>query len=142
MKGWVYIISNRAMPGIVKIGYSRKDPELRAAELDHTGVPHPYLVEYELLINEPYRVEKNTHKLLFEKHEGKEWFRCTPEEAVVAIKQIAGDAPITETYKRADRTKAEALHQQELVQLKQQQAEQEIESLLVSEESADRKSVV
>lgn len=136
MKGWVYVISNRAMPGLVKIGYSTKDPELRADELDHTGVPHPYLVEYELLINEPYQIEQKTHKLLFAKREAKEWFRCTPEEAVVAIKQIAGDAPITETYKRADRTKAEALHQQELAQLKQLQAEQEIESLLVSEESA------
>lgn len=142
MKGWVYVITNRAMPGLVKVGYSTKDPELRAEELNHTGSPHPYLVEYELLIDEPYQIEQKTHKLLFPKREAKEWFRCTPEEAVVAIKQIAGNRTIIETYKRAERAKAEALHQQELqereAQLKQQQAEQEIEDRLLSEESAIR----
>ena len=114
------------MPGLVKVGYSTKDPELRAGELNHTGSPHPYLVEYELLIDEPYQVEQKTHKLLSTKREAKEWFRCCPEEAVAAIKQIAGNGIITETYKRAERAKAEALHQQELrkreEQLKQQQA--------------------
>ncbi len=142
MKGWVYVITNKAMPGLVKVGYSTKDPDLRAEELNHTGSPHPYLVEYELLIEEPYQVEQKTHKLLSAKREAKEWFRCTPEEAVAAIKQIAGDRTITETYKRAERAKTEALYQQELLErealLKQQQAEQETENRLSSEESAIR----
>jgi len=47
MKGWVYIIANKAMPGLVKVGYSMKDPELRAAELNNTGSPHPYVLETE-----------------------------------------------------------------------------------------------
>lgn len=46
MKGYVYIISNQAMPGIFKIGFTLKDPELRAKELDSTGVPYPFIVEY------------------------------------------------------------------------------------------------
>jgi hypothetical protein len=50
MKGWVYVISNKAMEGLIKVGHSTKDPELRAQELDHTGSPHPYIVEYEMLI--------------------------------------------------------------------------------------------
>ncbi|WP_295427803.1 GIY-YIG nuclease family protein [uncultured Thiodictyon sp.] len=33
MKGFVYVMSNKAMPGLVKIGYSTKHPELRAEEL-------------------------------------------------------------------------------------------------------------
>ncbi|KFC76184.1 GIY-YIG nuclease family protein [Massilia sp. LC238] len=45
MKGWVYVITNKAIPDLVKVGYSRKDPELRAAELNNTGAPHPYMVE-------------------------------------------------------------------------------------------------
>lgn len=142
MKGWVYVITNKAMPGLVKVGYSTKDPELRAGELNHTGSPHPYLVEYELLIEEPYQIEQKTHRLLSSKREAKEWFRCSPEEAVVAIKQIAGNGAITETYKRAERAKAEALHQQRLrkkeEQLKQQLAEQEIENRLVAVESVIR----
>jgi len=128
------------MPGLVKVGYSTKDPELRAAELNHTGAPHPYLVEYELLIEEPYAVEQKTHKALSSKREAKEWFRCSPEEAVAAIKQNAKNPVISETYKRAKREKAEALYQQDLrerdAQLKRQQAEQEIETRLRAEESA------
>lgn len=142
MKGWVYVITNQAMPGLVKVGYSTKDPELRAGELNHTGSPHPYLVEYELLIDEPYQVEQRTHSLLSSKREAKEWFRCSPEEAVAAIKQIAGNGAITENYKRAERATAEALHQQKLqereARLKHQQAEQEIENRLLAEESVIR----
>lgn len=142
MKGWVYVISNKAMPDLVKVGYSARDPELRAAELNNTGAPHPYLVEFELLIEEPYTLEQETHKLLSSKREAKEWFRCSPEEAVAAIKQLAGNRTINETYRRAERAKAEALHHQELqereTKLRQQQAEQEIENRLVAEESVVR----
>lgn len=97
------------MEGLIKVGYSTKDPELRAQELDHTGSPHSYIVEYEMLIEEPYRIEQAVHKLLSKFHEGKEWFRCTPEQAVVAIRQVVGDKQILENFKRADREKAEEL---------------------------------
>lgn len=142
MKGWVYVITNKGMPGLVKVGYSTKDPELRAAELNHTGSPHPYLVEYELLIDAPYQIEQKAHRLLAPKREAKEWFRCSPEEAVAAIKQIAGNGAITETYKRVERAKAEALFQQELrkreEQLERKQTEQETENRLLAEESSIR----
>lgn len=55
MKGWVYIITNEAMPNLLKVGFSTKDPELRANELHTTGVPYRYVVEYEALVNEPMR---------------------------------------------------------------------------------------
>lgn len=79
------------MSGLVKVGYSTKDPEIRASELNNTGAPRPYLVEYDLLIDEPYQVEQKTHRLLSSKLEAKEWFRCSLEEAIAAIKQIAGN---------------------------------------------------
>ena len=109
MKGWVYVISNRAMPELVKVGFSTKDPELRASELNHTGSPHPYLVEYELLIEAPYDVEQRVHKALHRMREAKEWFRCSPEEAVAAIKTVAGSTGLHEIYKRAQRAKADAI---------------------------------
>ncbi|MEK6725095.1 MAG: GIY-YIG nuclease family protein [Deltaproteobacteria bacterium] len=104
MKGWVYVISNKAMEGIIKVGHSTKDPELRAQELNHTGSPHPYTVEYEMLIEEPYRVEQAAHKVLSEFHEGKEWFRCTPEQAVSAIRQVAGNKQILENFTRPEQS--------------------------------------
>lgn len=48
MRGWVYVMSNPAMPEIVKIGYSNKDPELWAQEFNNAGNPHSYIVEYDL----------------------------------------------------------------------------------------------
>ncbi|MDD3552941.1 MAG: tetratricopeptide repeat protein [Deltaproteobacteria bacterium] len=112
MKGWVYIITNKAMPGIIKVGFSMQDPELLAAELDHTGSPHPYIVDYEVLVDEPHDIEQKVHNRLRNHREGKEWFRCTTEEAIATIKEVVGANIYIEQFKRADREKAEAIKQQ------------------------------
>jgi len=96
MRGWVYIITNKSMPGLVKVGYSTKDPQLRAEELNHTGSPHPYTTVYDALVMHPYQIEQQVHKLLVEKKEGKEWFRCSISEAISAIKITSGNSLILE----------------------------------------------
>ncbi len=88
MKGWVYVITNKAMPDLVKVGFSTKDPDLRAKELGSTGTPHPYKVQYEVLVENPYLVEQKTHKVLRKNKEGKEWFRCEVGDAITAIKTV------------------------------------------------------
>lgn len=112
MKGWVYVISNKAMPDLIKVGFSMKDPELRAIELNHTGSPHPYIVDYEVLVDEPRDVEQTVHGRLRNHREGKEWFRCSAEEAIATIKAVVGIGAQVENYKRADRERAEAIHRQ------------------------------
>jgi hypothetical protein len=102
LRGWIYVISNKAMPGLIKVGYSTKDPKLRAEELNHTGSPHPYKVEYEMLIEEPFQIEQKIHKALQQNHEGKEWFRCSINEAVTAIKRLAASSIIYENLKTDD----------------------------------------
>lgn len=109
MKGWVYVISNNAMPGLSKVGYSMKDPALRAAELNHTGSPHPYLVDYEVLVNNPREIEQAVHRRLSDRREGKEWFRCSAEEAIAEITAVVGAAALNENFTRADRVKAETI---------------------------------
>lgn len=111
MKGWVYVITNDAMPGLVKVGFTMKDPESRARQLNNTGSPHPYLVCYELLAENPQRIEGLAHEALCGKNENKEWFRCSVEEAISAIKRSAGEKTFTEIYTRADRLKAEAIQE-------------------------------
>jgi len=96
MRGWVYIITNKSMPGLVKIGYSTKDPKLRAEELNHTGSPHPYTAVYDALVMHPYQIEQQVHKLLIDKKEGKEWFRCSISEAISAIKITSNNSLILE----------------------------------------------
>lgn len=99
VRGWVYIITNRAMPGLVKVGYSMKDPTLRAAELNHTGNPHPYDVRYECLVRNPRDVEQATHGRLISYREGKEWFRCDIPAAIEEIRYVAGNSMFLEnTY--------------------------------------------
>jgi len=113
MKGWVYVISNKGMPGLVKVGFTTKHPELRAVELRHTGAAHPYLVEYKMWADQPRTIEQKAHKLLTSHHEGKEWFRCSLDNAVEAIKQAAENRVITEFCKEAERLEAPYLEKEE-----------------------------
>jgi hypothetical protein len=98
MKGWVYVMSNVAMPGILKIGFSMKDPNLRAADLGNTGVPHPYVVEFEVLVEAPAQIEQEVHRSLANVRDGKEWFSVTLPEAIDAIKDIVGDQILFEQF--------------------------------------------
>ncbi len=86
------------MPKWVKVGFSTKDPELRATELNNTGNPHPYEVVYDILVHEPRDVEHYAHSLLTKRgfHENKEWFNCSIDTAVDAIKNAAAGGIILE----------------------------------------------
>jgi hypothetical protein len=96
IRGWVYVISNAAMPDLLKIGFSLKDPTLRARELANTGSPFPYKVQYEALLENPRDVEQRTHQHLADRREGREWFRCTFDQAVSAIRAVAGSQILIE----------------------------------------------
>ena len=37
--GWIYCMSNRSMPGLLKVGQTKNCPTLRAEKLQTTGVP-------------------------------------------------------------------------------------------------------
>lgn len=97
MRGWVYIISNQAMPDIYKIGFTTKPPEIRASELSNFATPLPYKVEYEILVDNPKDLESKIHRKLFnfnikpdkKQGEGIEWFEIKLLWAVRAIEEIA-----------------------------------------------------
>jgi hypothetical protein len=86
-KGWIYILSNPAMPGLVKVGYSMNDPTERAAELYTSGVPLPNIVEYEMRVDDPSRLEAHAHERLdhCRVNSRREWFRCSVRDAITAI---------------------------------------------------------
>ena len=85
MAGWVYIISNKAMPGILKIGYTERTPYIRAYELYNTGCPYPYKVDYSVYVNKPFEVEQKAHELQRSTNVGKEWFSCSQGQAIETI---------------------------------------------------------
>lgn len=100
IRGWVYVITNEAMPGLLKLGHSTKDPVLRAQELASTGTPTPFAVEYDALVINPAEVEKACHKVLADYRKGKEWFSCNVVLAVEAITEAAGDNLLLENWLR------------------------------------------
>lgn len=99
MKGWVYVLTNREMPGLAKIGYSTRDPATRAEELARgtTGLPRPFTLSYEALVNDPSLVEKEVHSILeeyrkeFQDSRSREWFRISLEKAIQTIKSVANE---------------------------------------------------
>lgn len=88
MRGWVYVLTNKSFPSLVKIGFSTKDPQNRAEKLTGTGHPHPFLVAYEALIESPRNVEQAVHTELEPDREAKEFFRVTVEFAVRTIQRV------------------------------------------------------
>ncbi|MFM0077167.1 GIY-YIG nuclease family protein [Paraburkholderia sediminicola] len=89
MEGYVYVMSNKAMPGLVKVGYTTRTPAERAARLNGTHSPHPVDVEYFIRVPDPRAVEHEAHLRLRAHREGKEWFRCSREVAIAAVKRSA-----------------------------------------------------
>lgn len=89
IEGYVYVMSNKAMPGLVKVGYASRAPAERAARLNGTHSPHPVDVEYSVRMLDSRAVEREAHLCLRAHREGKEWFRCSREVAVAAVKRSA-----------------------------------------------------
>ena len=54
MTDWVYVMSNPAMPGLLKIGMSAQAPKIyRVKELRQTtSVPKPFLADYQILVED------------------------------------------------------------------------------------------
>ena len=95
MEGYVYCMSNPAMPGILKIGFTNLTPDVRARELYTTGVPLPFKVEFAKLIANPKEKETATHKLLGIYHErvneDREFFRVTKERVREIFDLLEGE---------------------------------------------------
>lgn len=62
--GWVYCLSNKGMPGIYKIGKTKRSPEERAKQLYTTGVPYPFKIEMAKYVTEYHNKEKSFKKIL------------------------------------------------------------------------------
>ncbi len=86
--GFVYVLSNKAMPGIVKVGMTTKLAEDRAKQLHTTGVPLPFDVEFRALTSRPHEVEQCAHKFLesFRISPKREYFQVSPDIAIDTVR--------------------------------------------------------
>ena len=82
--GFVYILSNQAFEGLLKIGETSLSPYQRARELQGTGVPRPFIVERAFFVKDRKTSESLLHKAL-EIHrleDNREFFRTSVFNAV------------------------------------------------------------
>ncbi len=88
MANVVYVLTNEAMPGIVKIGLTNDSVESRLSSLNcHSGVPLPFECFFAAEVDSCGRVEKILHQLFSEYriNPKREFFRLDPEKVVLAI---------------------------------------------------------
>lgn len=101
--GIVYVLTNRSMPGLVKIGMTtRKDMDARMKELYTTGVPVPFECDYACLVKSKdcEKIEKALHKAFEDKriNPNREFFEIKPSQAI-AILELFNKGEITEEVK-------------------------------------------
>lgn len=93
--GFIYVLSNEAMPGLLKIGQSTAIPFRRAIELSAaSGVPGPYRVEFFLLVADCVEVERLVHNALAHRrlNTSREFFRTDLAEAIRIVEAMASEA--------------------------------------------------
>jgi len=104
-EGYIYILSNPSMPGLIKIGRSVHGGWRRAKEINQTGVPTPFILEFEMLTKNHEDIEGNVHEVLSNNRESdnREFFRVDIEQAIAeVISAISGRYIMTLETKSVD----------------------------------------
>ena len=87
----VYVLTNPAMPGLVKIGFTnRDDANRRIAELYSTGVPVPFTLEFACRVPNAEEVERALH-IAFAPHRinpKREFFRIEADQAIAILRLL------------------------------------------------------
>ena len=95
MPNIVYVLTNPAMPGIVKIGMSNKlDVQLRMADLYTTGVPLPFdcVIAREIEDRGAAEIERALHTAFGPNriNSSREFFQVEPEQVEVLLRVMPG----------------------------------------------------
>jgi len=96
--GIVYVLTNPAMPDIVKIGMTNRDTiDARMKELYNTSVPLPFDCEYACKVSDCEKVEKALHIAFhpYRIHAQREFFKINPEQAIAILKLLDKSSDIT-----------------------------------------------
>jgi len=101
----VYILTNLAMPGYVKIGRTTNLSQ-RLLSLDNTSIPLPFECFYASKVNDSYFVEKQLHRAFDDNRirKNREFFKISPEQVVAALRlaEIEEITPIDEIVDTKD----------------------------------------
>jgi hypothetical protein len=98
--GFTYVLSNPAMPGMVKVGYTTAQAEGIDKELNSTTVPLPYAVAFGALTSFPVEVKARAHQMLdwHRVAKDREFFQVAPHLATEAVRDALLDAAGLEAW--------------------------------------------
>ena len=106
MSGIVYLLTNEAMPGLVKIGKTTgDDPQVRMDQLYNTSVPVPFECALAVRVEEPSELEKALHKAFGPDRVNpkREFFKIDIEQAA-ALLRVVGKEDVTPSVNEANNT--------------------------------------
>ena len=111
----IYVLTNEAMPGLVKIGRTSGDgAEGRLSALNcHAGVPLPFECHFAAEVPDGVHVESVLHRLFASDrlNPKREFFRVEPERVVLAI-SIGNFREITSGAVEVDHVEEEAIEKE------------------------------
>jgi hypothetical protein len=92
----VYVLTNEALQGVVKIGRTTTSVEQRIRELDNTSLPLPFQCFYAAEVSNSSIVEGKLHRIFSDKRIrlNREFFRVDPGQVKEAI-QLAEQKDVT-----------------------------------------------
>jgi len=97
--GYVYILINPSMSGMVKIGKTQNDPDERAKELSSaTGIPTPFFVAYSSYFKNCDVAEVFVHTRLEKNRlaDNREFFRVSVQQAIEAVREAEATLGVVE----------------------------------------------
>lgn len=109
--GIVYVLTNPAMPGLVKIGRtSRNSVAGRLSELYSTGVPVPFECEFAGRVENVAEVERRFHIAFgpYRLNSSREFFQIEPEQAISLLQLMITEDVTPELQKEASDVDAES----------------------------------
>lgn len=87
----VYVLTNPAMPGLVKIGYTaQEEANARIGQLYTTGVPVPFTIEFACRVENGADVERALHTAFSPNriNPRREFFRIEAEQAIAILRLL------------------------------------------------------
>lgn len=92
--GYIYVLSNESMPELVKIGRTNRTVEQRIRELQSTGVPTPFKVEFSAYTDNSALSEATIHRALeaqgVRTSANREFFKMSVVEATAFVRLLVG----------------------------------------------------
>jgi hypothetical protein len=109
-EGIVYVLTNPAMPGMVKIGKTSRAMDARLNELYSTGVPLPFECAYAARVSDEGTVERAFHLAFgpYRVNPKREFFSIEPEQAIALLRLMEIEDVTPQVQREADSVDVDA----------------------------------